>query len=163
MELLRQESLAEEFRAFFVSFECARLWPVSSLTGGLKHYSYSFKISRWRYSWIITKRFSEVKYLDSLLYSNHQHKMQYIKRPRFVLDLFRRFHRADKIQQRGEEVKIYLQMILDDYELAYTQEVLEFIGFGAVSHSKMILEPFIFFFRHHSFLILEGKVLQAMS
>jgi hypothetical protein len=115
-------------REVFVIFRSYHHWSGESKH---IHHSFLFVIRYQRYEWKVSKRYSEIIQLDDDLYDSFPEKLELIKVPRKYPKILWS-HDDPLLSLRGQDIAIYLQMILDDRELFASRIMKEFLGIGEV-------------------------------
>jgi hypothetical protein len=115
-------------REVFVIFDSYHHWSGESRH---THHSFLFIIRYQRYEWKISKRYREIVKLDDDLYNFAPEKLELIKVPRKYPKILWS-HDDPLLLLRGQDIAIYLQMILDDHELWNSRIVKEFLWIGEV-------------------------------
>lgn len=120
-------------RKVFIAFEGTRQWAAHSYHGS--YASFIFLIKYQRYRWTISKRYSDIAYLDRELYGEYTDKIDRIHVPRKYWKLLKS-HDNELLAQRGRDIVAYLQRLCDDEEIFASRVLKDFLGIGEV-----ILDP----------------------
>lgn len=93
---------------------------------------FTLTIGYMRHVWNIEKRFSEISKLDKLLEKKFEREMDLILKPHSNFKNLFRGQDDHFLINRGREVAVYLQLIVDNKTLFSSAEVQEFLEIGPV-------------------------------
>jgi hypothetical protein len=108
----------------------------------LPYILFIFTISYQRYSWRLSKRFSEIKsirrYLSQSLFS------EFVQQIPFPKNLFRIQNQPNKLLERGQLIAHFLEAVGSQEEILRDAQFRRFLEIGTVSRLFFLCLPFMY-------------------